>query len=234
MIANVPRLSGGLSNPKLDPPSETQLKVVRQLIASAYIDQVAVRADLVSNTSVTSASLTTTDERTAQMLWRLRNSGGGERMSSTRGVPYRAMGVPGYAFIHPSSSFFHHAPPAWLVFGEVHRSAGKVALSQDGTVWLKTLTKINPAWLTTLGRSLCSFSKPVEVPGSTGLVNALRAAKEKEASAAKAHAPTRSVMLTPTYAVGSEEDGMAGGLGWELPAIKVTQTLVTGRWETNV
>ncbi len=32
-------------------------------------------------------------------------------------------------------------------------------------MWLKTLTKINPTWLTTLGRALCTFSKPVPVEG---------------------------------------------------------------------
>ncbi len=52
-----PDLAKMLANPKLAPPNDTQLKVIRQLIASAYIDQVAVRADLISNESVVSSSI---------------------------------------------------------------------------------------------------------------------------------------------------------------------------------
>jgi ATP-dependent RNA helicase DHX37/DHR1 len=43
-------------------------------------------------------------------------------------------------------------------------------------------------------------------------------------------AGTREVVVTPTYAVGSENDGLAGGLGWPLPALRAQQKLVDGRW----
>ncbi len=223
-----PNLARGLADPKLTPPSEVQLKVIRQLLAAAYIDQVAVRADLISNEGVVAASVAHADERTDQMLFKLRTKGGGDRMQSTRGVPYKAMGVAGFAFVHPTSAFYHTTPPAWVVFGEVHRSQPRVAAggedAQKGTVWLKTLTKINPTWLTTLGRALCSFSKPVPVEGGVeGVKASVQAVKAGQAG-------TREVVVTPTYAVGSENDGLAGGLGWPLPALRAQQKLVDGRW----
>ncbi|CDR88923.1 related to ECM16-putative DEAH-box RNA helicase [Sporisorium scitamineum] len=232
-----PDLAKALSNPKLAPPNETQLKVIRQLIASAYIDQVAVRADLISNESVVSSSTVNPDERTNQMLFRLRTKGGGDRMQSTRGVPYKAMCVPGFAFIHPTSSFYHTTPPSWIVFSEVQRSNSKLAKTGDpeeeqGTVWLKTLTKINPVWLATLGKALCTFSKPTAVDaGAAGELDRLKASVQAvKAGQMKAGEATRDVLVTPTYAVGSENDGLAGGLGWTLPAIKAKQKLVDGRW----
>ncbi|KAJ9475018.1 putative ATP-dependent RNA helicase DHR1 [Pseudozyma hubeiensis] len=226
-----PDLAAALANPKLAPPSETQLKVIRQLIASAYIDQVAVRADLISNESVVASSTVNPDERTSQMLFKLRTKGGGDRMQSTRGVPYKAMGVPGFAFIHPTSSFYHITPPAWVVFAEVQRSNSKFAKTgteegEMGTVWLKTLTKINPVWLTQLGRGLCSFSKPTPVAGG-GELDRLKANVKAVKAGDEAR---RTVLVTPTYAVGSEGDGLAGGLGWQLPAVKAEQRLVEGRW----
>ncbi|KAN0064349.1 putative ATP-dependent RNA helicase DHR1 [Thecaphora frezii] len=245
VAANVPRLASTLLDPRLTPPSEKQLKMIRQLLVSAYIDQVAVRADLVMNATTTSATLAADDARTSQALWRLRTAGGGDQMSSTRNVPYKAMGLGGFAYIHPSSTFYHGSPPDWVIFGEIQRSQAKVARvdasdAPTGTVWLKTLTKVNPAWLPTLGRALCSFSKPVEVPtsggGASALTASMRALKQATGSGgggAAESAAKREVLLTPTYAVGSESDGMAGGLGWELPTIKATQTLVKGRWVTN-
>ncbi|SPO30585.1 related to ECM16 - putative DEAH-box RNA helicase [Ustilago trichophora] len=233
-----PDLSSSLSNPKLAPPNETQLKVIRQLIASAYIDQVAVRADLISNESVVSSSTVNPDERTNQMLYRLRTKGGGDRMQSTRGVPYKAMGVPGFAFIHPTSSFYHTTPPSWIVFSEVQKSNSKFAKvgteeeEVRETVWLKTLTKINPVWLTKLGKALCSFSKPTPVNATgTGELDRLKAnVLAMKSGERKAVEEVRDVLVTPTYAVGSENDGLAGGLGWQLPAVKAKQRFVEGRW----
>ncbi|SPO31151.1 related to ECM16 - putative DEAH-box RNA helicase [Ustilago trichophora] len=233
-----PDLSSALSNPKLAPPNETQLKVIRQLIASAYIDQVAVRADLISNESVVSSSTVNPDERTNQMLYRLRTKGGGDRMQSTRGVPYKAMGVPGFAFIHPTSSFYHTTPPSWIVFSEVQKSNSKFAKvgteeeESRETVWLKTLTKINPVWLASLGKALCSFSKPTPVNAAgTGELDRLKAnVLAMKSGERKAGEEVRDVLVTPTYAVGSENDGLAGGLGWQLPAIKAKQRFVEGRW----
>ncbi|WVQ70890.1 hypothetical protein IAR50_000415 [Cryptococcus sp. DSM 104548] len=115
---------------KITPPSDTQLKVLRQILAAGFIDQVAVREDIVLKKGVT--------------------------FESTRGVPYRAVGLGSEAvFIHPGSSLFHHTPPEFVVFSEVVRTSKP---------WMRNITKINPAWLPSLGKSLCTFSRPMEMP----------------------------------------------------------------------
>ena len=196
-------------DPQLSPPNAVQLKVLRQLLAAIYIDRVAVRADVV-------------DAPEAEL-------GGprGAKMASTRGVPYVALGVPGPVYVHPSSGFFHGSPPEWVVFGELHQSAPKTAGGEESPrVWLKTLTRINPAWLTTLGRSLCTFSQPIEGTETLSQLAKSAAAIRKGGSARV----QRTVTLVPRYG-GALEDGAAGGgIGWELPPIKITQELRDGRW----
>jgi ATP-dependent RNA helicase DHX37/DHR1 len=105
-------IEGPLFNPKLEPPNSTQLKVLRQLMASAFIDQLAVRKDLLDPASKTA----------------------GAKFSSTRGVPYRAMGVDEDVFIHPSSVMFHSEPPEWLVWGDIVRTS---------QVWMKSASASN-------------------------------------------------------------------------------------------
>lgn len=99
------------------------------------------------------------------------------------------------------------------------------------------LTKINPAWLSSLGRTLCTFSKPVELPstGAQGSTIARLAASTKAAKAGDAAAatPSREVYLVPSYGAALNGEG-AGGLGWELPPVKAVQRLVQGRWVTQM
>jgi ATP-dependent RNA helicase DHX37/DHR1 len=80
--------------------------VIRQILCAGFIDQVAVRKDLVTKSS----SL-------------------GSKFETTKGVAYKAVGVPEDVFIHPSSSLSSSAPPDFVVFGEV------VSTSK---VWIKS------------------------------------------------------------------------------------------------
>ncbi|KAF8583112.1 P-loop containing nucleoside triphosphate hydrolase protein [Ramaria rubella] len=135
--------------PKLLPPNETQvkwfcseanaltddprqLKILRQLLTAGFIDQVAVRKDLVDKSSAS-----------------------GNKYASSRGVPYKALGVVEDVFIHPSSVLYHVTPPEYVVFHEIVRT---------------TVTVINPNWLSKLGTSLCSISKPIKSSGSNAVV----------------------------------------------------------------
>jgi ATP-dependent RNA helicase DHX37/DHR1 len=211
-----------LEDPQLPPPSETQLKVLRQLLASAYVDQVAVRADLVPEAAAMLGSLA--DESTEagrQYSLQVRR---GAKLASTRGVAYLVRSAPGQAcFVHPSSALFHGPPPPWLIFDELYRgSAGAAA----GKVWLRTVTRINPAWLQSLARPLCSFAKPAEPSGGTAALLA----------AAKTGQTQRDIVLVPSYGTGpaAEPEERNAGPGWELPPTKATQTLVNGRWVTNL
>lgn len=128
--ANFPAADAGFI-PKLMPPNELQLKVLRQLLAAGFIDQVAVRKDRVEQTS-----------------------SAGVKYSTSKGVPYKALGVSEDVFIHPSSVLANAAPPEYVVFSELVRTS---------RVWIKGVTVINPAWLPSLANgSLCTFSKPTK------------------------------------------------------------------------
>ncbi|KAJ8080565.1 putative ATP-dependent RNA helicase DHR1 [Marasmius tenuissimus] len=114
--------------PNLQPPTDLQLKVLRQLLCAAFIDQVAIRKD------------------------RIHPSTAGAQYASSKNVPYRALGIGEDIFIHPSSVLANVPPPEYIVFTEVVRTS---------RVWVKGLTVVNPAWLSSLGKSsLCTYSKP--------------------------------------------------------------------------
>ncbi|KIR24887.1 ATP-dependent RNA helicase DHX37/DHR1 [Cryptococcus deuterogattii LA55] len=159
---------------KLLPPNDTQLKVLRQILAAGFIDQVAVREDLVLKKGVS--------------------------YESTRGVAYRAVGLGSEAvFIHPSSALFHHAPPDFVVFSDIVRTSKP---------WMKGITKINPVWLPSLGKGLCTFSKPMEMP-TKGFAKK-SGLKDDE----------REVFVTPHFK----------DLGVDLPVMKKKQRREGTRW----
>lgn len=206
-----------LFNPKLTPPSSTQLKVLRQLMASAFIDQLAVRKDVLDPAS----------------------KAAGATFTSTRGVPYRAMGVDEDVYIHPSSVMFHSEPPEWLVWGDIVRTS---------QVWMKSaslipsfgpsasysltttysfrptgVTKINPAWLPSLAPAqFVSFSKPLETPKFKGSANATKlVGKEGE---------ERDTFVIPRFHFAGVGGEGAGAKGIELSVIKRKEVWKGGRW----
>lgn len=72
------------------------------------------------------------------------------------------------------------------------------------------ITKINSAWLPTLGKPLCTFSKPLETSTPAQI-----------AAAGKGTSDTRQSFVVPRFGT---------GVGIELKPIQVTQKLVQGRW----
>ncbi|KAK7690076.1 hypothetical protein QCA50_006722 [Cerrena zonata] len=119
--------SGFVAN--LQPPSALQLKVLRQLLAAGFIDQVAIRKDKISPTAT------------------------GNQFTTSKGVAYQAMGIAEDVYIHPSSVLIGMPPPDVVIYLEVVRTS---------RVFIKGITTMNTAWLSTLGKSLCTFSKPVK------------------------------------------------------------------------
>ncbi|KIL67888.1 hypothetical protein M378DRAFT_985682 [Amanita muscaria Koide BX008] len=96
--ANFPGLDAGFMV-KLVPPTDLQIKVLRQLLAAAFIDQVAVRKDKIDNTNLS-----------------------GTQYSNSKGVPYRAMGITEDVFIHPSSLLIGIPPPEYIIYHEIVRT----------------------------------------------------------------------------------------------------------------
>ncbi len=102
---------------KMKQPSDKQLKVIRQVICAAFIDQMAIRADLISKSSASKGNV----------------------YATTKGIAYRAMGLGSTVegsqedvLVHPGSVLANSSPPEWICYGEVTRSA------QSGKVWLKS------------------------------------------------------------------------------------------------
>lgn len=128
----------------------SQIKVLRQLITAAFIDQVAIRKDLVRGGSST-----------------------GTKYATSKGVEYRAMGISEDAFIHPSSVIADAPPPDYIVYHEAVRTSrlwlkgfhfyNEYELQRSDPASHAGVTVINPTWLSSLGKaSLCTFSKPIK------------------------------------------------------------------------
>ena len=75
-----------------------KLKVLKQLLTAGFIDQVAVRKNRIEGAD-------------------------GVQVSTSKGVPYKAMGISEDAFIHPSSVLANVPPPDYVIFSEVIRSS---------------------------------------------------------------------------------------------------------------
>jgi ATP-dependent RNA helicase DHX37/DHR1 len=86
--------------PTLQPPNDLQIKILRQLLASAFIDQVAVRKDLVSSEAAS-----------------------GSKFATANNVAYQAVDIDEDVFIHPSSLLANRPPPEYVVFSEVIRTS---------------------------------------------------------------------------------------------------------------
>ncbi|QRW20054.1 Helicase associated domain (HA2) [Rhizoctonia solani] len=100
----------------MKPPSENQIKLLRQIITSGFIDQIAVRKDYIEKQT-------------------------GVKRTSARGVPYQAIGVKEDVFIHPSSVLFAGPPPDFVAFQDVVRTSRvwlKV-VTRVNPSWLPTL-----------------------------------------------------------------------------------------------
>ncbi|KAG9307805.1 hypothetical protein G9A89_023370 [Geosiphon pyriformis] len=152
-------------DPKIKPPSSSQLTAIRQIITAGFTDQIAVRKGLVEKAANLPSSFKT-----------------------TRGVAYVTMWSDEDAFIHPSSVLFHGKPPNFLAYQELQRTT---------KLYMKGLTVIEPNWLPKLSKSLCTFSKPSNLPKAS---STLKNKRETEIEA----------FIVPSF----------GPKSWKLPPVK--------------
>ncbi|KAI9482833.1 MAG: P-loop containing nucleoside triphosphate hydrolase protein, partial [Benjaminiella poitrasii] len=132
--ANFPEIDVVL-DPKMAPPTATQLKVLKQVLTAGFIDSVAIRQDVLE-------------------------TGGGQgskRYKNARNVPYRLLWHDEDAFVHPNSILYGQEPPAMLVYSELFKSQG-------GKMWMKGVTKVEAKWIANIGKDLCSFGRPLDFP----------------------------------------------------------------------
>jgi hypothetical protein len=85
--------------------------MLRQLLTAGFIDQVAVRKDRIAAKQAT-----------------------GTRYASTKGVPFRALGINEDVFVHPSSIIADQEPPDFILFTEVIRTSRLWVKGQHFTV----------------------------------------------------------------------------------------------------
>ncbi|PVH79793.1 P-loop containing nucleoside triphosphate hydrolase protein [Cadophora sp. DSE1049] len=198
---NITAFAGLKFQDKLDPPSTKQVKALKQMVAAGFIDHIAMRADLSPNPP------------------------------DVRRKPTRAIDVPYVTlfpshikqdddekavYIHPSSPLAHTSPqecPEYIVYSYLQRAAPAAATPEKvPKTRMHALTDITGGQLAALakGTPLLHYGKPIKevMPKMKG----------------QGDANVRECWVIPYL----RAEGM-GGIGWPLPARKVTQKRITGR-----
>ncbi|KAI8640295.1 P-loop containing nucleoside triphosphate hydrolase protein [Parasitella parasitica] len=116
-------------DPKMKPPNNVQLKVLRQVLSAGFIDSVAIRQDVLDT-----------------------GGGKGIRYKNSRNVVYKLLWSDEEAFIHPSSVLYGQEPPAMLIYSELYKG-GKTWLKGVTAVEPKWIAKIGKD-LCSFGRPL--------------------------------------------------------------------------------
>ncbi|KAI1321217.1 putative ATP-dependent RNA helicase DHR1 [Mortierella claussenii] len=139
-FANSPTVSSLAFDPYMEKPTPRQLTAIRQIVACAFLDQVAVRKDLVG-----------AEEENYSKKAKL--------------VPYVTMWSKESVYIHPSSGLFGFSmekAPAMVVYQDLQRTVKAVEIEgKPSKIYLKGLTAIDPKWVATLanGTGLVRASK---------------------------------------------------------------------------
>lgn len=131
---------------KLKPPSSTQVKAIKQMVTAGFIDQVAIRADLV-RTDIDLPSMTKIVAFPYIPLFPVKGT------ESTDG----------YVYIHPQSILAQSGqnPPEYLVFNFITKGQTETAKLR-----MRLLTDISALQLSNVARnsSLITYSKPLGPP----------------------------------------------------------------------
>lgn len=200
--ANCPGVLGPFEA-KIPPPSTLQTKAIKQIVAVGFIDQVAIRADLIPNSTfkLGQSSLKKVTDIPYMTLFASSTTHQSEPGANLQDVA---------VYIHPSSVLASQSSyPEYLVYSELKKS-----VSTTGKVRMRPLTSITGSQLATLakGTPLITYSKPLDhvppkvLPGTFG--------------------SRRECWVIPRIggAIGKSE------LGWPLPAKKIVQKREDGKW----
>lgn len=199
---NCPGVMGSFES-KIVPPTTLQVKAIKQIVATGFIDQVAIRADLVPNSTFKlgqTSSKKVTDVPYMTLF-----------ASSTIYQPQNSSNSQDIAvYIHPTSILASQSSyPEYLVYSELKKS-----MSATGKVRMRPLTSVTGSQLAALAKNtpLVTYSKPLDhvppkvLPDSGG--------------------NRRECWVIPRIggAIGNS------GLGWPLPAKKVIQKTDGVKW----
>lgn len=185
------------SRPKLGVPSKQQVAAMKQIIASGFVDQVAIRSDVIdsdikisSRTNVISVAYSTISPVTSY----------GDDMDS-------------HVYIHPTSILADSGatPPQYLVYQTLSKSSNH----KEGTLGklrMKPIVDVDGKQLANLAKSshLITYSKPLGHPYGPKNITSTK----------------RECYVIPRYGAALGD----GGLGWDLPVVKVIQVKKNGLW----
>ena len=199
--ANLPAFANFKLPEKLDPPTPKQVQALKQMVAAGFIDQIAIRADK----SPTPPEMYRKPRRAIDVPYiPLIPLEGDHKLDLADRLVY----------IHPSSPLAHLSAeecPQYVVYAYLQK-AGNTGLEDEkkSKIRMHALTDLSGGQLASLakGTPLVSYGKPIkEIKGSEG-----------------PDGKTREVWVIPYLRA---ETG--GGLGWPLPARKVTQRRIPGK-----
>lgn len=199
---HIPAFAGLQFQDKLDPPTAKQVKALKQMVAAGFIDHIAMRADLSPNPPEL-------------------------RRKSTRAidVPYVTL-FPSHikrdddekaVYIHPSSPLAHVSPqecPEYIVYSYLQRAAPAAATPEKAPkTRMHALTDITGGHLAALakGTPLLHYGKPIK-----DVLPKMKGQGDTE--------NVRECWVIPYL----KAEG-TGGIGWPLPARKVTQKKIPGK-----
>lgn len=193
---------------KLKPPSKKQVTAIKQITVAGFLDQVAVRADLITEDIPfkPKSNIISFPYKT---------------LFPSRVRKHATQEIDPFVYIHPSSLLTESGskPPEYLVYNTLQTS--QTEFDDEGTpiqgkIRMKVLTDITPKQLTNVAikTSLITFSKPM---GGKYAPRDIVPNKKREC------------WVTPRMgaAIGS------GGVGWDLPPMQVIQVREGVHWITR-
>jgi ATP-dependent RNA helicase DHX37/DHR1 len=132
---------------KLPPPSKLQVKALKQIVAAGFIDNVAIRADLLPNSDFKINGIKNSTAIPYITLFPSSSTPSGDIADQA-------------AYLHQSSVLAAaNAKPEYVIYSELTKAS-----SGSGKVWMKPLTTITGGQLAALaeGTPLITYSKPLE------------------------------------------------------------------------
>lgn len=202
--ANRPGLVGSYT-PRLPEPSDKQLKALKQIVAAAFIDQVAIRADLAPNPP----DATRKPKRAIDVpyLTLFPSHFPHRRPAATADANDADTDADKAVYLHPSSVLAHSPPsdlPQYIIYASLQRAApSSVTGGKTRKVRMHALTPVSGLQLAALthGTPLLRYGKPI------GKVEVLEGRPERRKG----------------WVVPSLVGGAGGGLGWPLAARRVVE-----------
>lgn len=144
---------------KLGVPSKLQVKLIKQMVSTGFVDQIAIRADLID------PDIKITDH------------------TNIINIPYKTLlpisddGSTEFVYIHPSSILCNigEIPPNYLVYQSIFTSSNKnnIASTTAPKARMRSLVDITPKALGNVAKTseLITYSKPLGYPYAPKLIN---------------------------------------------------------------